>query len=511
MIFVKNKKYRKIAIIISIPILLVTQYYLFKFGILRPMVKGVEIEIVDGEYVKDIDKYVVKLNETVTLSTGEYIKVPSYAKNPNIWFNVLDNSGTLKIDGNKMTALKVGYSSVGIMKNSRVLKKATIKVVDPEVESLDMEINGDLKHVGDSATIESTIEVDYDKFKKSYKPVYKSSNENILKIKGNKVSAVGVGKATIYAKCGNKEIERTFRIQARVAEINMDDIKIEVDQNEKLKPDIITSPPGLEPPKIYYELVDSKLPVERAISLSSNGNVVGLREGKDRVRITCGDKSKVITVTVVKETITNDYIQNLVGSHKIVNNKVIIKLEWDYMKDVFDYDIYLKDKLSGESFKKIKSITINESDLGKSNKVYATIEVDMKGNQNIDFDIYVIGKKDSDTTKPSNVINITNGNGNSNNDNNIKDMRVENISANVDRDNNVIRVNWSSISHKDCTYSIYVKNNTNGDGEFTLYQSDIQGNEHTISIPEGDLNLDIYVVANYNGNSSQNSDVINVR
>ncbi len=28
-----------------------------------------------------------------------------------------------------------------------------------------MEINGDLKHVGDSATIESTIEVDYDKFK----------------------------------------------------------------------------------------------------------------------------------------------------------------------------------------------------------------------------------------------------------------------------------------------------------------------------------------------------------
>ena len=70
MIFVKNKKYRKIAIIISIPILLVAQYYLFKFGILRPMVKGVEIEIVDGEYVKDIDKYVVKLNETVTLSTG---------------------------------------------------------------------------------------------------------------------------------------------------------------------------------------------------------------------------------------------------------------------------------------------------------------------------------------------------------------------------------------------------------------------------------------------------------
>lgn len=176
------------------------------------MVKGVEIEIVDGEYVKDIDKYVVKLNEIVILFIGEYIKVFLYVKNLNIWFNVLDNLGILKIDGNKMIVLKVGYFFVGIMKNLRVLKKVIIKVVDLEVELLDMEINGDLKYVGDSVIIESIIEVDYDKFKKLYKLVYKSSNENILKIKGNKVSVVGVGKVIIYVKCGNKEIERIFRI-----------------------------------------------------------------------------------------------------------------------------------------------------------------------------------------------------------------------------------------------------------------------------------------------------------
>lgn len=70
----------------------------------------------------------------------------------------------------------------------------------------------------------------------------------------------------------------------------------------------------------------------------------------------------------------------MVGLYKIVNNKVIIKFEWDYMKDVFDYDIYFKDKLLGELFKKIKFIIINESDLGKFNKVYVIIEVDMKGN-----------------------------------------------------------------------------------------------------------------------------------
>lgn len=75
-----------------------------------------------------------------------------------------------------------------------------------------------------------------------------------------------------------------------------------------MKLDIIIFLFGLELLKIYYELVDLKLFVERVISLSSNGNVVGFREGKDRVRIICGDKFKVIIVIVVKEIIMNDYI-----------------------------------------------------------------------------------------------------------------------------------------------------------------------------------------------------------
>ena len=88
------------------------------------MIKGAEIEIVNGDYIKDIDKYIIKLNETIDLSDGDYIKIPSYAKEPNIWFNVLDNSGVLKLEGNKITAMKEGISSIAIMKNSRILKKA---------------------------------------------------------------------------------------------------------------------------------------------------------------------------------------------------------------------------------------------------------------------------------------------------------------------------------------------------------------------------------------------------
>jgi len=85
---IDDKKYKKILILISIPILIILQYYFFKAGILRPMVRGVEINIVKGDYVTDIDQFVIKLNDEITLSSGDYISIPSYAKQPNIWFNV---------------------------------------------------------------------------------------------------------------------------------------------------------------------------------------------------------------------------------------------------------------------------------------------------------------------------------------------------------------------------------------------------------------------------------------
>ena len=192
-------------IIIIIPILLIAQYYLFKIGAISPMVKGIEIEIKDGDYIKDIDKFVMKLNDTVTLSTGEYVVFPSYAKTPDIYFKNLDDSNIVNINENEVTANKEGTAVIGIMKNSRILKKINIKVVNPKVESLIATLDNDIKYVGESAQINSEVEVDYDEFKEKEPVIYESSNENILKIKGNTVEAVGVGKASLYVKAGTKE------------------------------------------------------------------------------------------------------------------------------------------------------------------------------------------------------------------------------------------------------------------------------------------------------------------
>ncbi len=69
-----NKREKIVLMSILLPLLFVTQYYIFKFGIISPMIKGVNIKIIQGEYIQDIDKYVVKLGDEVTLSAGGLYK-----------------------------------------------------------------------------------------------------------------------------------------------------------------------------------------------------------------------------------------------------------------------------------------------------------------------------------------------------------------------------------------------------------------------------------------------------
>ena len=188
-----NKDKKIILLCLFIPLLFVAQYYVFKVGVISPMIKGVNIKIIEGEYIQDIDKYVVKLGDDVVLSAGDYIKIPQYAKDPKIKFSILDNSKTIKLKDNYkneentviLKALKTGYTSVAVMKNSRVLQKVTILVVDPEVEDLNVCLDGDLKYVGDKAELSSSVQVDYKEFNNTYKVTYESSNENVLRIANN--------------------------------------------------------------------------------------------------------------------------------------------------------------------------------------------------------------------------------------------------------------------------------------------------------------------------------------
>ena len=310
-----------IIIILVIPVIIISQYYLFKLGILSPQIKGVEITAIKGKYIKDIDKYVVKLNESVVFSAGDYVKFPSYSKDPVIDFKSLDENNKVKIEDNsenakntvKITGKKEGLASIAIVKNNKIIKKFNILVVNPKITNLNTEISGKLKYVGDSATIKSCVEVDFDRFDEEYKVNYKSSNEDVLKIKDNKIYAIGVGKATIMANLDSKEESFDYNIVAKLKSISTNkNIELEIGETKNVQANVVTSPKGLKTPKIKYAFAESKLPVQRKISLDANGKIVGLRKGKEKLLISCGTgKNKVqkyIYVTVKESTIENKMV-----------------------------------------------------------------------------------------------------------------------------------------------------------------------------------------------------------
>lgn len=503
---IKKIDYKVLAtIIISIPILLIGQYYLFKIGIIKPMVKGIEIGIEDGDYIKDIDKFVVKLNDTITLTTGEYVVIPSYAKNPNIYFKALDDSNILNINGNKAKADKEGTTVVGVMKDSRILKKINIKVVNPKVEDLNVTLDHELKYVGESAKINSEVQVDYDKFKEKQVVTYESSNNNVLKIEGNTVEAIGVGKASLYVKAGDKETVFDYNIKAKIEKISIaSTIKIKQNETIKLSPKIITNPKGLKHEKIKYELVDRKVPIDYKISLGKDGTVTGLKEGSEKVRITCGNKEKIVTIKVEKESIVDKFIENLFVDYEIIDGKLLINISWDYIKNINDYEILLKNNSLGDlDYKVFKTLKVNESDIN-DNRVKTTIEVDLFEENIPDISLYVIGKNDNLSTKPSNIVNILPE------PENIEDEEIENLSWHIDNEDDQIILTWDKLNLEDVTYSVYIKNNKNNENGFTLYENSLQ--ENSIKIPvDDDFDMDIYVVGSKYGKFSKQSNIINVK
>ncbi|MEG1410230.1 MAG: Ig-like domain-containing protein [Terrisporobacter sp.] len=412
-----DKKKKTILAIVLIPLIFVAQYYIFKFGVISPMIKGVNIKIIQGEYIQDIDKYVVKLGEPVILSPGDYIKIPSYAKDPKVKFRILDNSDTIEIKDNSekedntviLEGLKKGYTSIALMKNSRVLQKATILVVDPTVESLNVTLDGNLKYVGDKGEFSSTVEVDYKEFNNTYDVIYESSNENVLRVNNNKVEAVGVGNATIYAKSKDKVEALRYNIIARVKDIEIESsFNISIGQNIKLKPKIITFPGNLKPPVINYKFSQVKLPIERCVSINKNGGIIGIREGSEKITISCGvgenKKIQVITINVKEEPIKDNIITNLFSRFSMNDNVLNIEVSWDVLNGATNYDVYIKNNLIGSSeFELYTSVTQETFIKNKKINIVQNIDKDVG---EFNFDIYIEGRNEEGSSNPSNIINI---------------------------------------------------------------------------------------------------------
>lgn len=413
---------KKIIIFLSVISIFVLQFFLFKSGVISPQIKGVEIEVVEGRHIKDIDKYIIKLGEEVVFSLGDYVKFPSYAKEPRVEFKNLDEKSILEIVDNsnemektfKITANKTGLASVAVVNNDRILKKFNILVVDPKVTKLNLEIDNELKYVGDTASISSVVEVDFNRFNESYKVNYKSSNEDIIKIEDNILQAVGVGKARVEAFIGSKKEVFDYNIVARLKNIVANNrISLEVEESKKIEASVVTSPKNLKTPSLKYTFAENKLPVERKIRLDKNGQIVGLREGTEKIIISCGSRENKVTKTVyvvVKEiSIKDKKIQNLDLKYYFnEEDSLILNLKWDLMKGAKKYAIYIRDNNDENPEYRLLEEVGTENIRINDGKIEHVIKLNESNFDDINYDIYVIGINNRQNSLKSEVYNVNN-------------------------------------------------------------------------------------------------------
>ena len=148
--------------------------------------------------------------------------------------------------------------------------------------------------------------------------------------------------------------------------------------------------------------------MQRSVTFEPDGTILGIREGSEKITISCGEgenkRIEVITIHVKESTLKNSLIKNLVAKYDIKENKLNINLSWDILNGATNYDIYIKNELSDSSkYELYKSIT-QEDFLEKSN-TFISFDID-KDTKEIAYDIYVVGRNEEGTSKPSNIESI---------------------------------------------------------------------------------------------------------
>lgn len=127
-----------------------------------------------------------------------------------------------------------------------------------------------------------------------------------------------------------------YNIVAKLKSISTNkNIELEIGETKNVQANVVTSPKGLKTPKIKYAFAESKLPVQRKISLDANGKIVGLRKGKEKLLISCGTgKNKVqkyIYVTVKESTIENKMVDEFYLNYYFIEEDLILNLKWKEM------------------------------------------------------------------------------------------------------------------------------------------------------------------------------------
>lgn len=128
--FIKHKKVI-LGTILLIIILIITQFMLFKFGILPSYVKIYNVNIINGEYIKHYydNSIAIPLGGTVDIDL-KYKLIPFYGELGDISYTVEDET-IISVDGNnKVTGLKTGKTNLNILRNGKIEYNIPFNIVE---------------------------------------------------------------------------------------------------------------------------------------------------------------------------------------------------------------------------------------------------------------------------------------------------------------------------------------------------------------------------------------------
>ncbi|MDU3827638.1 MAG: hypothetical protein E7G73_01585, partial [Peptostreptococcus sp.] len=417
---------KKLIMILAAPLVILGLYFGLVYGYINPMVKGLDIHINGGTFITNINKYVIKVGDRVNISMGDYIVVPNFSKKPKLMVAVLDQNNILKVEGNQLTALKKGYSSIGILNKNRVLRKVAIMVVDPKISNMEIALESPLEYYGDSTRVNSKVDIEkYKKLEKGYKLTYSSTQPNILKIDGDQISAVGVGETRLIARYGRQEIQSNIKILPRVDELELPkSISIEEGQTGHASANIKVSPQGSRSvinyrvdknsdderwdSNLVTQYGDSGLEKQYGIVVDKNGNIQANRPGIYKLKVRSGRKSDSTFVHVTEKKFENLDVQNLNYSSKIDKDKLKLELGWDHNKRIKSYRMYIKkgdgdfelqDIIKTDSFKAIPK-----------NRISINKYLDLGEDKSYKYELYLVGISGDNMTRKSNTLVIDSSN-----------------------------------------------------------------------------------------------------
>ena len=224
----------------------------------------------------------------ITLEVGEeYAINATVSGSDSLLDYVINDDSLLSIEGNVITALKMGTTTVDVVLQSDNNIKETLKVtITGEVGII---LNGpEVIYIGGEAQLEAVANGLNEDL------LWYSLNENIATVDQNgKVKGIKLGKATIVVECGEYMAEIDIMVKRMPEIVISGESEVVVGGTTTLK----ASLRNLEG-TVNWESSDASV-----ATIDDKGVVTGVKEGKATITASCAEFSKTFEISVVYASI----------------------------------------------------------------------------------------------------------------------------------------------------------------------------------------------------------------